>query len=61
MRLIELFEAKESKKTVKAPPPRNFVVKNAKMGGAGQHKDKKRAAKQGDSKHKKSEIAEEII
>ena len=33
--------------------PRNFVAKNAKMGGAGQHKDKKKAAKQGDVKHKK--------
>jgi len=34
--------------------PRNFVAKNAKMGGAGQHKDKKKAEKQGDVKHKKS-------
>ena len=33
--------------------PRNFVAKNAKMGGAGQHKDKKKAEKQGDVKHKK--------
>ena len=32
--IIEL--KKESK-------PRNFVAKNAKMGGAGQHKDKKKA------------------
>ena len=32
--------------------PRNFVSKNAKMGGAGAHKDKKRAEKQGDVKHK---------
>ena len=36
-----------------APKPRNFVAKNAKMGGAGQHKDKKKAEKQGDVKHKK--------
>ena len=43
--IIEL--KKESK-------PRNFVAKNAKMGGAGQHKDKKKAEKQGDFKHKKS-------
>jgi hypothetical protein len=42
--IIEL--KKESK-------PRNFVAKNAKMGGAGQHKDKKKAEKQGDVKHKK--------
>lgn len=36
----------------KSPVPRNFVAKYAKKGGAGQHKDEKRAAKQGDSKHK---------
>jgi hypothetical protein len=45
--IIEL--KKESK-------PRNFVAKNAKMGGAGQHKDKKKAEKQGDFKHKKNPI-----
>jgi hypothetical protein len=39
-----------------APKPRNFVAKNAKMGGAGQHKDKKKSVKQGDTKHKKSPI-----
>ena len=43
----------ESVKKVDAPKPRNFVAKNAKMGGAGQHKDKKKAQKQGDAKHKK--------
>jgi hypothetical protein len=43
--------AQEEKK--EAPKPRNFVAKNAKMGGAGQHKDKKKAAKQGNVKHKK--------
>ena len=32
----------------KPSKPRNFVAKNAKMGGAGQHKDKKKAEKQGD-------------
>jgi hypothetical protein len=43
-----------------APAPRNFVAKNAKMGGAGAHKDAKRAAKQGDQKHKgKLEEAED--
>ncbi len=44
MRLCELFEAKPAKKlVVKAPPPRNFVAKNAKTSGAGRHssKDKK--------------------
>ena len=43
--------AQEEKK--EAPKPRNFVAKNAKMGGAGQHKDKKKAVKQGNAKHKK--------
>jgi hypothetical protein len=42
-------------KTVKVEPqkPRNFVAKNAINTGAGAHKDKKRADKQGDVKHKK--------
>jgi hypothetical protein len=43
--------AQEEKK--EAPKPRNFVAKNAKMGGAGQHKDKKKEQKQGNEKHKK--------
>ena len=45
----------EESKTVKAeaPKPRNFVAKNAINTGAGAHKDKKKAAKQGDVKHKK--------
>jgi hypothetical protein len=43
-----------------ATKPRNFVAKNAKMGGAGQHKDKKKAQKQGDVKHKKALAEEEI-
>lgn len=45
-------EAAGDRKSITAAPPRNFVAKNAKMGGAGQHKDQKRAAKQGDVKHK---------
>jgi hypothetical protein len=45
----ELF----SKKKPEPAKPRNFVAKNAKMGGAGAHKDKKKADKQGDAKHKK--------
>lgn len=36
----------------KSTVPRNFVAKNSPTAGAGQHKDKKRAIKQGDSKHK---------
>jgi hypothetical protein len=42
-------------KKIDPTKPRNFVAKNAKMGGAGQHKDKKRAEKQGDVKHKNKE------
>jgi len=50
MRIIDLLS---EEKAAVAPKPRNFVAKNAKMGGAGQHKDKKKAEKQGDVKHKK--------
>lgn len=51
MRLFELFEAKSSKKTVKAPPPRNFVAKNAQTSGAGKHgKDKKKIAAKDEKK-----------
>jgi hypothetical protein len=51
---------KEWKKDRKAPvKPRNFVAKNATTSGAGAHKDKKKAAKQGEVKHKKKpELAE---
>jgi len=48
MKILELFELKKTEPT----KPRNFVAKNAKMSGAGAHKDKKKAAKQGDVKHK---------
>ena len=41
--------------------PRNFVAKNAKMGGAGQHKDKKKAEKQGDLKHKNKQFEQAVI
>ena len=45
--------ATESKTTDTTPPkPRNFVAKNAVQSGAGAHKDKKKAQKQGDVKHK---------
>jgi len=47
-----------SKEFTPAEKPRNFVAKNAKMGGAGQHTDKKKAEKQGDVKHKGKEYAE---
>jgi len=40
--------------------PRNFIAKNATKGGAGAHKDKKRADKQGDVKHKQKQFAEGV-
>jgi hypothetical protein len=45
--------AQEADKKKDGPKPRNFVAKNAKMGGAGAHKDKKKEQKQGAAKHKK--------
>ena len=48
------FRAKKHKvATIEPSKPRNFVAKNAAKGGAGAHKDKKKAMKQGDVKHKK--------
>ena len=53
----------ENKKGVRAVKhtvkPRNFVAKNAVQSGAGAHKDKKKAQKQGDVKHKAKEPAYE--
>ena len=46
----------KAKEFIPAEKPRNFVAKNAKMGGAGQHKDKKKAEKQGDFKHKQKTV-----
>lgn len=54
-----LSEAKKDNKSVKSKKPRNFIAKNAIMGGAGIHKDKKKAEKQGDTKHKNKVFAEE--
>ena len=48
----------KAKEFIPASKPRNFVAKNQKTAGAGAHKDKKRAAKQGDVKHKKQEVEE---
>lgn len=42
-----------AKDFIPASKPRNFVAKNATTSGAGAHKDKKKAEKQGDVKHKK--------
>lgn len=52
MKITEILS--EAKK--EAPKPRNFVAKNAINTGAGAHKDKKKAEKQGDVKHKKEAI-----
>ena len=51
-----LIAQEGDKDKVDAIKPRNFVAKNAKMGGAGQHKDKKKAEKQGDFKHKNKSL-----
>lgn len=56
MNIRELMESKSQK--VEPAKPRNFVAKNAVQSGAGAHKDKKKAMKQGDAKHKKKEFAE---
>jgi hypothetical protein len=46
----------KAKEFVPASKPRNFVAKNQKTAGAGAHKDKRKAEKQGDAKHKKDRI-----
>ena len=51
-----LIAQEANKDTVPATTPRNFVAKNAKTGGAGAHKDKKKAEKQGDVKHKNKQF-----
>ena len=43
-----------------ASKPRNFVAKNSKTAGAGAHKDKKRADKQGDVKHKQKQFEQGV-
>jgi hypothetical protein len=45
-----------AKDFIPASKPRNFVAKNQKTAGAGAHKDKKRAEKQGDVKHKNKQL-----
>lgn len=57
MKIRELLAESKTKK-VEPSKPRNFVAKNAINTGAGVHKDKKKAMKQGDVKHKKKEFAE---
>ena len=50
----------KAKEFIPAEKPRNFVAKNAKMGGAGAHKDKKKAEKQGDLKHKSKQFEQGV-
>jgi len=50
----------KAKEFIPQSKPRNFVAKNQKTAGAGAHKDKKRAEKQGDFKHKKKEYSESV-
>ena len=60
MKVLDIItEAKTQK--AEAPKPRNFVAKNAINTGAGAHKDKKKAAKQGDVKHKAKQFAESQV
>jgi hypothetical protein len=49
------FKVRHKRKVASIEPtkPRNYVAKNAINSGAGAHKDKKKAMKQGDTKHKK--------
>lgn len=57
MKITQLIEGKQPQK-IPASKPRNFVAKNATGSGAGAHKDKKKAQKQGDVKHKGKELAD---
>ena len=50
-----------AKDFIPASKPRNLVAKNSKTAGAGAHKDKKRAEKQGDVKHKNKQYAEGYV
>lgn len=51
----------KAKEFIPQSKPRNFVAKNAMKttSGAGAHKDKKKAEKQGNVKHKKQIIPSE--
>jgi hypothetical protein len=60
MKIYELFEAsakKASKIVIPTTKPRNPVAANSRItaGGAGAHKNKKRAQKQGDTKHRNTD------
>ena len=49
-----------AKEFIPATKPRNFVAKNQKTAGAGAHKDKKKAEKQGDLKHKNKQFEQGV-
>jgi hypothetical protein len=51
----------KAKEFIPASKPRNFVAKNQKTAGAGAHKDKKKAEKQGDVKHKGKQFDENHV
>ena len=51
----------KAKEFIPVSKPRNFVAKNQQTAGAGAHKDKKRAEKQGDVKHKKQAVPMEGV
>ena len=59
MGISEGLDEMKAKEFIPVSKPRNFVVKNQKTAGAGKHKDKKKAAKQGQVKHK-GQMAEGI-
>ncbi len=50
------------KEKIPASKPRNFVVKNSikTTSGAGRHKDKKKAEKNGEFKHKQTLLSTKI-
>ena len=50
----------KAKDFIPSSKPRNFVAKNQKTAGAGAHKDKKRAEKQGDVKHKNKQFEHSV-
>jgi hypothetical protein len=51
----------KAKEFIPAGKPRNFVAKNQQTAGAGAHKDKKRAEKHGNVKHKKQAVPVESV
>lgn len=59
---MKVYEILTEAKQQEPAKPRNFVAKNARAttSGAGAHKDKKKAAKQGYEKHKKQGVTENI-